>query len=126
MEGPMEIWDDIEEAREKLRMKRRQITGGDIEDEIVLKTRSLIYLVDEGFEMMEDTLEKIQDKVMDEAVDTAESAPEAVVEEIKELRSIIREKRRLITKDKLEDRIEDAWDDIEERFENILGRFKKK
>ena len=95
MESPMEIWDDIEEAREKLRVKRRQITGGDIEDEIVLKTKSLIYLADEAFELMEDTLEKVQDKVIDEAIEPAESAPEAIVEEIKELRSMIREKRRL-------------------------------
>lgn len=126
MESPMEIWDDIEEAREKLRVKRRQITGGDIEDEIVLKTKSLIYLADEAFELMEDTLEKVQDKVIDEAIEPAESAPEAIVEEIKELRSIIREKRRLITLDKLEDKAEDVWDDVEERFEKIVGRIKKK
>jgi replicative DNA helicase len=126
MESPMEIWDDIEEAREKLRLKRRQISGGDIEDEIVLKTKSLIYLADEAFELMEDTLEKVQDKIVDEVVEPAEKAPEAVVEEIKELRSTINEKRKLITLDKMEDKAEDVWDDIEERFERIMGRIKKK
>ena len=91
----------------------------------MLKTRSVLHLADEAFELMDKTLGRVHDRAVDEDIDTEESIPEEIVDEIRELRSIILEKRRLITANKLEEKAEDLWDDIEDRFEKILGRIKK-
>ena len=126
MDSPMEIWDDIEDAWEKLRIKRRQITGGDIEDEIVLKGKSVAFLADEAFELTEDTLTKVLTE-MHKGFSTRKRDPrvEELEEDLKELISILNEKRRMITQEKLEDKVEEVWDDIEERFEKIIGKGKK-
>jgi hypothetical protein len=127
MESPMEIWDDIEDAWEKLRIKRRQITGGDIEDDIVLKGKSIVYLSDEAFELAEDTLTKVLTE-MDKGFSTRkrDQRIEELEDDLKELISILNEKRRMITQEKLEHKVEEVWDDIEERFERIIGKGKEK
>ena len=121
MEDPREIWEDIEEAREKLRVKRRQITGGDIEDDILLKGKSVVYIADEAFEHMEDSLGSILYGIQDGLYSRKDKElDDRISEELKDLMSVIKEKRRMITHEKVEDKLEDIWEDIEERFEGIF------
>ena len=121
MEGPKEIWEDIEETREKLRLKRRQITGGDIEDEIVLKGKSVVHLADEAFEHMEDSIGGILFGIQDGLYTKKDREfDEKISGELRDLVSVVKEKRRMITYEKVEDKLEDIWDDIEEKFEGIF------
>jgi hypothetical protein len=123
MEDAREIWEDIEEAREKLRVKRRQITGGDIEDEVVLKSESVVYLIDEAFDLMDSNLGAILKGLQDGLYSKKEDDDhEGIEEDLQDLVSIIKEKRRIITHEKLEDKLEDLWEDIEDRFEKLIGR----
>ncbi len=78
MENPKDLWDDIEELRERIRIKRRQITGGDIEDDITLKGESVVYLLDEAYDQLEEQLGKIYDNIMDRVYDLGLGAHENI------------------------------------------------
>ncbi|MGA1866624.1 MAG: hypothetical protein ACMUFK_04065 [Thermoplasmatota archaeon] len=128
MEGPKEIWDDIEEFFESMNVRRRQITGGDIQDEIVLKGKSIVYLMDEAYDLMDENLGKIHDRILDGVYDLGLGARENlddVADDIKGLREHIEEKRKRV-KDEDDDYEEfDLLDEMQVRFSEIIGKLRK-
>jgi len=128
MEGPKEIWDDVEEFFEGINTRRRQITGGDIEDDIVLKGKSIIFLMDEAYDLMDEDLGKIYGKIMDGVYDLGLGARENlddVADDIKGLRQHIEDRRKRV-KDEDDDYQEfDLLEEIQEKLSEIRDKIRK-
>jgi len=128
MDGPKEIWDEIEEFFEGINIRRRQITGGDIEDDIVLKGKTLVFLMDEAYDLMDEDLGKIQDQIMAGVYDLGLGAREDlddVADDIKGLRQHIEERRKRV-KDEEDDYEEsNLLDEIQEKLSEIMGKLRK-
>jgi hypothetical protein len=126
MEEPREIWDDIEEMVEKINIKRRMITGGDIEDDITLKGKTFVYMLDEAYDQFDEMLGGIYDNIMDGVYDLGLGAREnldELADEIKGLREHLDEKRKEEAESEEEENF-DLLDELHDRWEGILKRFK--
>ncbi|MBN1389300.1 MAG: hypothetical protein JXA22_01515 [Candidatus Thermoplasmatota archaeon] len=127
MEGPVELWDDIEEFFEKVRVRRRQFTGGDIEDEIALRGKTMLYLMDEAYDMMDENLQKIYERIMDGVYDLGLGARgdfDDVADGIRGLREHIEEKRKNIKDENDKYGESELLDEIQERLSNIRRKLK--
>ncbi|MGA1819739.1 MAG: hypothetical protein ACMUHU_01890 [Thermoplasmatota archaeon] len=128
MDRPKEIWDDVEEFFEKINIRRRQITGGDIEDDIVLKGKSIVFLMDEAYDLMDDNLGRIYDSIMGGVYDLGLGAREDlddVADEIKGLREHIEERRKRVKDEKDEYQESNLLDEMQERLSEIVKKLKK-
>ncbi|MGA1792928.1 MAG: hypothetical protein ACMUHM_03165 [Thermoplasmatota archaeon] len=128
MDSPKEIWEDVEEFFEGINIRRRQITGGDIEDDIVLKGKSIMFLMDEAYDLMDENLGKMYESIMGGVYDLGLGARENlddVADEIKGLREHIEERRKRV-KDEEDDYEEsDLLEEIQEKFSGIMEKLRK-
>jgi len=125
MEGPGKLWEDIEEMLEKIRVKRRKITGGDIEDDITLKGKTLVYMIDEAYDQYDEMLGRIYDNIMDGVYDLGLGAREnldELADDIKGLREHLDERRK--EEAQREEENFDLLNEIHEKWESILKRFR--
>ena len=128
MEDPREIWDDIEEFFERINIRRRQITGGDIEDDIVLKGKSIVLLMDEAYDLMDENLGSIYDRIMDGVYDLGLGARENlddVADEIKGLREHIEMRRKRVKDEEDEYQESDLLEEIQDKVSEIMKKLRK-
>ena len=128
MDSPRELWEDLEEFFERINIRRRQITGGDIEDDLVLKGKTLVFFMDEAYDLMDENLGKIYDRIMDGVYDLGLGAHddiEGVADEIKGLREHIEESRKKVADEEVEYEETDLLDEVQDRFSSIMKRFRE-
>jgi polyhydroxyalkanoate synthesis regulator phasin len=120
---------ELTEAREKVRARRRQLTGGVVEDAAVKAGRDTKEAVADTFEDLDEALARTTLAAKDYGARATERGGEFVddlVEDIKETQAVIREKRRNLTGGHAEDALRDGLDEVEERISNLCDRVRKR
>ena len=120
---------ELTEAREKVRARRRQLTGGVVEDAAVKAGKATKEAVVDTFEDVDEALARTTLAVKDYGARATERGGEFLddlVEDIKETQAVIREKRRNLTGGHPEDALRDGLEEVDERISRLCERVRKR
>ncbi len=120
---------ELTEARDRVRARRRQVTGGAVEDAALKAGKATKEAVVDMFEDLDEALARTTMAVKDygaRATDRGGEFVDDLVEDIKETQAVIRDKRRALTGGHVEDALRDGLDEVEERMSGLCDRVRKR